>query len=71
MTAPIATISVAVNLAVELANALLSVNQVIAQAQANNANTITPEQWQNMIGADDAGLTRLQNLIAAAKALPK
>jgi hypothetical protein len=65
----------AVTAAVDLLVALLSnaskISQIIQAAQAAGQTTLTPEQWQSIVGDDDSAEAALAAAIAAARAAGK
>jgi hypothetical protein len=63
--------TVAINAALELMLALLSrageISQLVQRANAESRD-LTQEEWDAIVGADDAARQRLVDAIAAAKA---
>jgi hypothetical protein len=66
---------VAVSAAVDLLVALLTnaqaISQIIQEAQASGATTLTAAQWATITGNDDSAEAELTAAIAAAKAQGK
>lgn len=48
-----------------LLNQAGSISTILQKAKAENRNTLTPEEWQQILSSDDAATAALQAAIAA------
>jgi hypothetical protein len=48
-----------------LLNQAGTISTILQKAKADNRDTLTPEEWQQILGADDSALSALQKAIAS------
>lgn len=50
-----------------LLNQAGTISAILEKAKAENRNTLTPDEWQQILSSDDAATAALQAAIAAKK----
>lgn len=68
MAAVIPTVSLAIDLLVELIAQAQKISSIVQTAQAAGSTTLTAEQWAQITADDDSAAAALAAAIAAAKA---
>jgi adenine/guanine phosphoribosyltransferase-like PRPP-binding protein len=68
MSATITTVLEAINLATALYAKAQEISAVVAKAQSEGRETLTPDEWSPLLSADDAAIKGLNDAIAAAAA---
>ena len=48
-----------------LLNQAGTISEILQKAKAGNRNTLTPEEWQQIVAMDDSATTALQAAIAS------